>query len=149
MLAKVAVAQIGMSIDLQNYKIRVTGGERADGTRREGVLAAKHKWKGAARYNGVHDLRKLVERRRHARNDVAGLKRCDAEIAVRLAPELLVKKLKLLARGKDRSRPPCGSGTVADRGLQAEGDHNGARLFRTVHTIPCRVLKAILRLGEA
>ena len=68
-LAQIAVAQIGMRIELQDHQVLVALGERADGAGRQRMLAAQHEGKLARVEHAADQAGKLIQRRRQRLGD--------------------------------------------------------------------------------
>ena len=63
-LAQVAVAQVGMGVELQHHQVLVALGERADGAGRQRMLAAQHEGKLAGIQHAADQPGQLLQRRR-------------------------------------------------------------------------------------
>ena len=143
-LAQVAVAQVGMGVELQHHEVLMARRERADGAGGQRMLAAQHERKFAGRQHRLDDARELVERRLDRPRDRGLAQRRHAVVEIGLAPQLLVVELELLAGRQDGRRPRRRAAAVADRGLQAERDDHGPRGRRVVGIRADGIEKALL-----
>ena len=127
-LALVAVAQVGVRIELQHHEVLVPRREGTDGAGGQRMLAAQHEREFALLEQRPRPGRRAgpapppSAARSPAR---AASPRRQPEIG--LAAELLVVELELLAGGDDRRRPRRRAAAVADRSLEPERDDDRPR----------------------
>ncbi len=102
MLAEVAVAQVGVGVDLKDDQVVMATGEGAHGTGGERVFAAEHEGKGTACGDGFDNFLELVEGRRNAGCDLGRGQGGDGEVAIGFAPEFFIEEFELLAGRQNR-----------------------------------------------
>ena len=71
-LAQIAIAQIGVGVELQHHEIGVARHKGPDGAGGQRMLPAQHEGKLAAGQDRLDDARQLVERRLDRRTAIRG-----------------------------------------------------------------------------
>src|ERR687896_1937990 len=100
------------------------------------MLAANNERKLAGFEHGPDDPGDLPQSRRDRLLDHRLAERGNAVLEIRLAPQLLIEQLELVARGQDRARPLGRAAAIADGGLETERNDDGTRLFGAIRIGP-------------
>jgi hypothetical protein len=147
-LALIAVAQIGMGIELQHHQTRIARSKWADGACGQGMLTAQHEREFAGFEHAADQGRQLVQRHRQWAGDGGLRVGGNAIVEVGLAAQFLVVQLELLAGGDDRLWPRRRARAVADGGLQPERDHHRTRVGGSCRIRAYGIEEAVLGAQE-